>query len=115
MALRPRAGALKNYFDPTQIFRINDKKLQETMRNLITSHRGTINVCSKEVPDLPLVSAVFDPVGDTMLCTFGPTEDFKQIEIQQLSVCLRLVFTDLLTKCVENWRGSIVRLLAIRL
>lgn len=56
----------------------------------MSAHKGVISVESQEVPDLPLTNAVFDPVGDTMLCTFGPSKEFKSIEIQQISVSVTI-------------------------
>lgn len=58
----------------------------------MSAHKGVITVESQEVPDLPLTNAVFDPVGDTMLCTFGPSKEFRSVEIQQISVSVAIAF-----------------------
>ncbi|CAN6634355.1 elongator complex protein 1 [Trichomonascus vanleenenianus] len=55
------------------------------MRNLITSHRGRLDVSSLITPDQPVAKVVsFDPIGDSMLCAFGPSEFNPTIEIQQI-------------------------------
>jgi hypothetical protein len=46
-----------------------------------------VEVGSLEFPDLPLSTAVFDPIGDSILCLFGPSEELPSLEIQRISVC----------------------------
>jgi hypothetical protein len=64
------------------------------MRNLITSHRGSLAVQSQDVPDLPLAVASFDPITDSIICAFGQSDEFKSIEIQQhfVSICRTTLF-----------------------
>ncbi|ANB12424.1 Elongator subunit IKI3 [Sugiyamaella lignohabitans] len=51
------------------------------MRNLVTAHRGVLTVRSETVPDLPLAWSEFDPFADTMICTYGPSADFRNVSV----------------------------------
>ncbi|KAK9365136.1 IKI3 family-domain-containing protein [Lipomyces kononenkoae] len=55
------------------------------MWNLLPIQRSRISVQSVSVPDLPLSSTFFDAVNDALICTFGPSEEFQCIEIQEVT------------------------------
>lgn len=58
------------------------------MRNLVLSSSHRQQVFSSEAPDLELVYTVFDPLSDSFLSVFGPSEFAKNIEIQHITVRL---------------------------
>ncbi|KAK9328363.1 IKI3 family-domain-containing protein [Lipomyces starkeyi] len=55
------------------------------MWNLLPIQRSRISVQPVSAPDLPLSSSFFDAVNNTLICAFGPSEEFHHIEIQEIS------------------------------